>query len=215
MYPRKLARRKLPIRMINTILNKEIEELMEYRQVMKIPKYCKLYERAYSKELRRLAQGIPGQSEGTGTLLFIEKSSMLVDRWRHITYGRVVVNYRPEKDDPYRVRLCVGCDRLHCPWDCGTPTVEMLTVKLLWNSIVATPNAKFISIDIKDFYLNTPKHRYEYKRLKSSHLPDNVIRQYNLRENITKDGYVRTEICRGMYGIRSAVILAQRHLKND
>ena len=27
---------------------------------------------------------------------------------RDITYGRVFVNYRHEKDDPYRVRICVG-----------------------------------------------------------------------------------------------------------
>ena len=95
MYPRKLARRKLPIRMINTILNKEIGELMEYQQVMKNPKYRRLYGTAYSKEMGRLAQGIPGQAEGTDTIFFIDKSSVPLDRWRDITYGRVVLNYRP------------------------------------------------------------------------------------------------------------------------
>ena len=86
---------------------------MDYLQVMKNPKYRTLYETEYSKELGRLAQGMPGQAEVTYTLLFIDKSRVPVNRWRDITYGRVVVNYRPEKDDPYRVRLCVGVDRLH------------------------------------------------------------------------------------------------------
>ena len=76
--------------------------------------------------------------------------------------GRVVVNYRPEKDDPYRTRLTVGGDRVNYPGDCGTPTVDLLTVKLLLNSVVSTLNAKFMTIDIKDFYLNTPMSRYEY-----------------------------------------------------
>ena len=40
--------------------------------------------------------------------------------------------------------------------DCGTPTASMLTIKLLLNSIISTPGAKFMAIDIKDFYLNTP-----------------------------------------------------------
>ena len=52
----------------------------------------------------------------------------------------------------------------------------MMTVKLLLNIIVSTPNAKFMSIDIKDFYLNTPMPRYEYMRLKLGNLPDGVIR---------------------------------------
>jgi hypothetical protein len=44
--------------------------------------------------------------------------------------------------------------------DCGTPTANLLTVKILLNSIILTPNAKFMTIDIKDFYLNTPMEGY-------------------------------------------------------
>ncbi len=55
-----------------------------------------------------------------------------------------------------------GGDRVHYPGDTGTPTADILTVKLLLNSIISTPNAKFMTMDIKDFYLNTPMARYEY-----------------------------------------------------
>ena len=160
---------------------------MEYQQAMKNQKYSKLYEREYSKELGRFAQGMPGQAEGIDTLLFIEKSNVKVYIWIDITYGRVVVKYIPEKDDPYRVQLYVGGERLHCPWDCVTPTVDMITVKLLLNSIVWKPNAKFMSIEIKDFYLNMSIPRYEYMRLKLSDLPNNVICQYNMRGKVAKD----------------------------
>ena len=105
MSPRKLAVWKFLIETINAVLNEEIGELMEYQQVMKNPKYHRLYETAYSKEMGRLAQGMSGQAEFTATLLFNDKSSVPVDLWRDITYGRVVVNYRPGKDDPYRVWL--------------------------------------------------------------------------------------------------------------
>ena len=144
---------------------------------MKNPKYCRLYETAYSKEMGRLAQEIPGQAEVTDTLFFIDKSSVLVYRWRDINYGRVVVTYRPEKYDPYIFQLCVGGDIIHFLWDCGTPTVDMITVKLLLNIIVSTPNAKFMPIVIKYFYLNTPMPHYEYTRLELSDIPDNVIFQ--------------------------------------
>ena len=75
---------------------------MEYQQVMKNPEYRRLYETEYSKELGRIAQGMPGQ-EGTNTLFFNEKICLPVYILRDITYVRVVVSYRPEKDVPYRV----------------------------------------------------------------------------------------------------------------
>ena len=64
-----------------------------------------------------------------------------------------------------------------------------------------------MSISIKNFYLNTPMTCYEYMRLKLRNLPDDVIFQYNLREKVTKDGYVYTEIWRGMYRIPAAGII--------
>ena len=102
---------------------------------------------------------------------------MPADRWRDVTYGRVVVNFRPEKEDPYRRRLTVGGDRVNYPYDCGTPTVDLATVKYLLNRVISTPLANFMTIDIKDFYLCTPITRFKYMRLKLSNLSDNVICQ--------------------------------------
>ena len=67
-----------------------------------------------------------------------------------------MANFRPEKDDPYHIRLTVGGNRINFPGDCGTPTADMITVKILLNSIISTVNAKFMTVDTKDFYLNTP-----------------------------------------------------------
>ena len=82
--------------------------------------------------------------------------------------GTRTQNFRPEKEDPNRVRMTVGGDRINCDMDCGTTTADLLTVKLLWNSIVSTDGAKFFTMDIKNFYLNIPLTRYEYMRLKMS-----------------------------------------------
>ena len=159
LSPKNLASQSFPLEMLNAVLDEDTGELMEYCALMKNPKYSKLYGQSYAKELGRLAQGIPGKVTGTNTMFFINKSEVPVDLWRDITYGRVVVNYRPEKDDPYRTRLTVGGDRVNCPDDCGTPTADLLMVKLLLNSVVSTLNAKFMTINIKDFYLNTPMSR--------------------------------------------------------
>ena len=78
--------------------------------------------------------------------------------------------------------------------------MELTTVKLLLSSIVSKLNAKFMTIDIKDFYLNTLMAQSEYMCLKISNLPESVVRHYNLAEKTTRHGYVYVDIKRGMYG---------------
>ena len=90
------------------------------------------------------------------------------------------MNYRPEKGDPYRTRITVGGNLIVYPGDCGTPSVDLLTVKLLLNSVISTPDAKFMTINIKDFYLNTPMDRFEYMKLKLSDLPEDCFTLYNI-----------------------------------
>ena len=69
-----------------------------------------------------------------------------------------------------------------------------------------------MTMDIKDFYLNTPMTRYEYMPLKISDMPDDVIEHYNLREIATLDGFIYCEIQKGMYGRPQAGVIAQELL---
>ena len=107
-----------------------------------------------------------GKAEGTHTIYSIDKSDIPAEQWKDVTYGQVVVAYRPEKPDPYQTRIAVGGNLIAYPGDCVTLTVDLLTVKLLLNSIISTPGTKFMTIEKKDFYLNTPTARYEYMHLK-------------------------------------------------
>ena len=92
------------------------------------------------------------------------------------------------------MRITVGGDRINYPGEVGTPTADMLLVKLLFNSIVSTKGAKFMSLDISNFYLNTPMKRYEYMRMKLSDIPEDVQEHYKLKEKASKDGFVFVEI---------------------
>jgi hypothetical protein len=103
----------------------------------------------------------------------------------------------------------MGGDRLHYPGNAGTPTTNLLTIKILINSIISTAGAKFTTMDIKDFYLNTLMARYKYMQLRIADMPEDVIKHYNLRDKTTPNGYVYCEIQKGMYGLPQAVIIAQ------
>jgi hypothetical protein len=104
-------------------------------------------------------------------------------------------------------------DKVNYPGNAGTPATNLLTVKILINSIISTPGAKFMTMDIKDFYLNTPMARYKYMQLHIVDMPEDVIEHYNLMDKATPDGYIYCEIKKGMYGLPQAGIITQQLLE--
>ena len=112
-----------------------------------------------------------------------------------------------------RPRLTYGGSNLSINMDLSTPTASLLTVKILLNSVISTPGAKFMAIDIKDFYLNTPLERPEFIRLKMSNFPEDVIKEYKLKERVDSKGFIYAKITKGMYGLPHAGIIAQKLLE--
>jgi hypothetical protein len=175
----KLATRKFPLiwfcKMANSVIGKQGERL-EYQHLIANPKTQATWTHFYGNKLGWLAQGMPGGVTGMDTIFFIPKDKVLQARAKDITYGLITCLIRPEKtDEPNQTRLVAGGDRVSYPFDAGTPTANLLTIKLLINSVISTPGARFFTMDIKNFYLCTPMTRYEYMRLKLSDMPDDVI----------------------------------------
>jgi hypothetical protein len=80
---------------------------------------------------------------------------------------------------------------------------------------VSTKGAKWLMIDIKNVYLNTPMKRYYVcMRLKITDILEKMIKEYRLDEKVTADGYIYTEIQKGMYSLLQAGIIAQEFLEN-
>lgn len=73
----------------------------------------------------------------------------------------------------------------------GTPTTQILLIKIMLNSVVSTDGAKFMAINISDFYLNTPLKRFEYVKLKLSNIPEEIKAKYKLHDKaINRHVYV-------------------------
>ena len=109
--------------------------------------------KSFANELGRLAQGIRDIA-GTDTINFIPFSE--VPKGEAVTYGRIVCMFRPQKDEPNRTRLTVGGNLLVALYDISTPTADLTTAKLLFNSVISTPGARFVTLDLRNFYLKTP-----------------------------------------------------------
>ena len=73
-----------------------------------------------------------------------------------MTYARIVVDFRPQKTDPNRVRITVGRNLIYYPYELTTLTADLTTSKGIWNSVISTPGAKYACADVKNFYLMTP-----------------------------------------------------------
>ncbi len=103
----------------------------------------------------------------------------------------------------------MGRNLISYPDDCGTPTTDLFMVKLMLNSVISTPNAKFMTIHIKDFYLMMPMERYEYFRMKLELFPPDIIEEYGLCNKVDAYGNVFCEVQRGIYGLPQAGIIVQ------
>ena len=63
------------------------------------------------------------------------------------TYGRIVLDYLPQKEYPYRKGLTEGRNLMNYPGDVGTTTSDMITSKLLFNSILLNIYTKLMVIE--------------------------------------------------------------------
>ena len=188
------------------------ENVTSYKALLKIPSLRETWVKAMCKELGNISQGF-GKQEGTNTVKFLTHEEIKkIPPGRTVTYARIVIDYRPQKDDPNRVRITVGGNLIDYPDELTTRTADLTTTKLLWNSVISTPEAKYMCADIKSFYLETPLDRYEYMKMKLDMIPQEFRNEYNLDAK-AKDGYVFMEIQKGMYGLPQAGILANKLLK--
>ena len=188
--------------------------ISKYEELANDPFLRDTWTTAFGKELGALAQGDNKTgAAGTNTIFFLDHKDILnIPSDRTITYARVVVDYRPQKEDPNRVRITVGGNLIDYPGELTTRTADLVTSKILWNSIISTPSARYLTADLKLFYLTAPLDRYEYMRIPLKIIPTHIIDQYDLRAK-AKNGFVYMEIRRAMYGLPQAGILANKLLK--
>jgi hypothetical protein len=69
----------------------------------------------------------------------------------------------------------------HLSWGCQHK-IQLTSPqpKYSFNSIISTPDAHFMAIDVNNFYLNMPMDIFEYMHLPISIISEEIIQQYNL-----------------------------------
>ena len=94
----------------------------------------------------------------------------------------------------------------------GTPTALLKLIKLILNSVLSYPGAKFACFSVKIFYLATPMDRSVYARIKIKDIPEEFVKEYNLLPMV-HNGWIYLEKVRGCYGLPHSGMLANNLLR--
>jgi hypothetical protein len=132
--------------MANAVICPETGKSLKHHELITKLKYKIKWMLSTANEINRLYN--------TNTIRFIPRSN--IPKGRKVTYGSFVVDTKDHKEEKERTRLTVGGDQIEYPGDKSTRTAGLTTRKTLINSVISTLGAKFLVIDIKNLYLNTP-----------------------------------------------------------
>jgi hypothetical protein len=137
----------------NEIFDDKTGKFLKYCKLISHPKYREVWMHSLANEFGRLAQGVGNRIKGTDTIFFIFKHKVPKDRWQDVTYAKFVCELKPNKAEIHRTRLTVGGNKVHYPGDAGTPTADLTLVKMHVNSVISTPGARYMTLDVKIFTL--------------------------------------------------------------
>ena len=195
----------------NTVINEVTVQSLDLHQLLQGPNKS-ICLTSLANDLGCLTKGAGTRMpSGTNTVFYVPKSSVPADF--KVTYARMVATICPHKTKVNHVRVTVGGDKFDYSEATTTHCASLTTTKCFLNSTISTPEAQFMTIEIKYFYYGTPMARYEYMKLALDFFPDKIIEQYDLHSLVCPNGWIYMEIRKGITGLKQAVRIANDRLK--
>ena len=103
------------------------------------------------------------------------------------TYTKIVLDFRPQKDDPHCIHITAGGNLIKCKGDMSTRTADLTTLKLLWNSVLSTCGAKYMCLNTKNSYLMVALLYFEYMKMPLAVFPYWIKNNTILMNTHTRD----------------------------
>jgi hypothetical protein len=110
----------------------------------------------------------------------------------------------------FRTRLIIGGDRIIYLYDKSAVTADLESFKIILNSMISE-NANWSTIDLTDFYLETPLPHPEYIRIPTDMIPVRVRKFYAL-DKYASSKAILFSVHRTHYGLPQAGALSQQQL---
>ena len=144
-----------------------------------------------------------------------------VPKGKKFACARRVVDHRPKRDEPWRLRITGGGDRLEHFGETSTPTAgmegikcRMEAIKCQMNNTVSMPGAKAAAGDISNMCLNSflPEGEEEHCRFHISLIPRAFAEQCGLCDLVDEDGFVHAQINKACYGLKQSGFVSHQDL---
>jgi hypothetical protein len=106
------------------------EIISSYKRLMNDPATAEVWQRAFGKDFGGMAQGdLKTGQKGTDSVFVMTHKEIDIakaagHKW---TYARVVVDHRPQKEDPNRIRIAVGRNLITYKGSTSTHTADLTT----------------------------------------------------------------------------------------
>ncbi len=132
------------------------ETISIYKWLMKDPTTAETWQTAFGKDFGSMAQGDnkTGQ-QGTNSIFVMTHNKISrIPKGQTITNACVVVDFCPQKMDPHHIQITAMGNLIKYLGKFSTRTTNLSTSKLMWNSVLSTKDARYMCLDIKNFYLS-------------------------------------------------------------
>ncbi len=121
--------------------------------------------------------------KGTNAMFVMthDKIAHVLRAGKVFTYANPVVDHIPQKEDPNRIRITAGGNLINYEEELSVRTVDINTAKLHWNSVISTDEARYMCLNIGNFYLTAALKYFEYMRIPLALFPIRIVEQYDLK----------------------------------
>jgi hypothetical protein len=121
------------------------------------PATAEVWQTAFGKDFGGMCQGDNKTGQKGTNAMFVmahDEIAHALRAKRVFTYGNPVVDHRPQKEDPNRIRITAGGNLIKCEEEISVRTADINTAKLHWNSVISTIGARYMCLDIGNFLPN-------------------------------------------------------------
>ncbi len=141
------------------------ETISSYKKLMNNPAMAEVWQTAFGKDFGGMAQGDnkTGQ-KGTNAMFVMTHNEIahVLRAGKVFTHANLVVDHRPQKEDPNRIQITAGGNLINYKEELSVRTADINTAKLHWNSVISTDEARYMCLDIGNFYLTSALKYFEY-----------------------------------------------------
>ncbi len=171
------------------------ETILSYKKLMNNPAMAEVWQKVFIKNFGGMAQGNNKTGQKGTNAMFVmthDEIAHVLRAGKVFTYANPVVNHRPQKEDPSRIRITAGGNLINYEEELSVRTADINTAKLHWNSVISTVKARYMCLDIGNFYLTAALKYFEYMQIPLALFPIWIVEQYDLKRHVL-NGFVNEE----------------------